>query len=362
MPENFIQPVTDRQVCFNCQRTVTGKKKLSKCSRCHAITYCGVKCQKADWPRHAWNCIPVMVTEFEGKGRGVVAARDIKMGEFIFKDKPAIKLPKNSLLKRYSDKIVLNKTGFNSLMKQIDNLPSEAKLQFHKLKIGEKIGGFHVEPGDTMREKEIRIFLENANETPGDKMMLFLNLILINHSCAPNADFEPDEEGECVVRAIRDISKGEEVTLFYKTPRTVGPENLTYKRFGCNVKERMKVIKDQFGFDCKCCVCSGVVPDQEDIIKELLELHETLQLHSEGNMSIFLQTIDKIVDLNLRLYIGSLDDTLWVLEIMLRNAYLIQDEDRLEKAKKQFKKIAEETNLKNVIEVYEKLMTYCEKK
>ena len=96
MPENFIQPVTDRQVCFKCHKTVTGKKKLSKCSRCNAITYCGARCQKKDWHRHRWNCIPVMVTEFEGKSRGVVAARDTKMGEFIFLDKPAIKLPMRS--------------------------------------------------------------------------------------------------------------------------------------------------------------------------------------------------------------------------------------------------------------------------
>ena len=302
--------------------------------------------------------IDVTVTEFEGKGRGVVAARDIKMGEFIFKDKPAIKLPKNSLFERHSDKIVLNKTGFDSLMKQIDNLPSEAKSQFYNLKIGEKIGGFHVEPADTMREKEVRIFLENANETPGDIMMLFLNLILINHACAPNAYADAGKEGEYVVRAIRDISKGEEVTLFYKTRRIPGhgPENLSYKIFGCNVKERMKVIKDQFGFDCKCCVCTGVIPDQEDIIKELLELH------SVENLTIILQTFDQIVDLNFRLYIGSLNDKLWVLEMMLKIACLEQDEDRLEKAKKQLKKIAEETKLKYVIEVYEELMTYFEKK
>ena len=80
MPENFIQPVTDRQVCFKCHKTVTGKKKLSKCSRCHAITYCGVACQKADWPRHAWNCVPVMVTEYEGKGRGAKYKRGLHQG------------------------------------------------------------------------------------------------------------------------------------------------------------------------------------------------------------------------------------------------------------------------------------------
>lgn len=65
-----------------CQKTVTGKKKLSKCSRCHAISYCGKECQVEDWPRHRYNCIPVMVNE--GKRRGmVVAARDNKMGELL---------------------------------------------------------------------------------------------------------------------------------------------------------------------------------------------------------------------------------------------------------------------------------------
>ena len=67
-----------------CHKVVTGKNKLSKCKRCHA----------KDWERHKWNCVPgpVMVTEFEGKGRGLVAAKDIKMGELIFIDKPLIKV------------------------------------------------------------------------------------------------------------------------------------------------------------------------------------------------------------------------------------------------------------------------------
>ena len=115
MPENFIQPVTDRQQCFTCHKTVTGKRKLSKCSKCHAITYCGARCQKADWPRHISNCIPVMVTEYEGKGRGLVAARDIKMGEFIFLDKPAIKMPICSSFNIGSD----NRHIFNQLLVRI---------------------------------------------------------------------------------------------------------------------------------------------------------------------------------------------------------------------------------------------------
>ena len=92
MPEFYLEPLTDRQQCFKCHTTVTGKKKLSKCSGCHAIAYCSRECQVADRPRHAWSCVPVMVTEIPGKGRGLVAARYIKMGEQIFVDKPVIKI------------------------------------------------------------------------------------------------------------------------------------------------------------------------------------------------------------------------------------------------------------------------------
>ena len=101
---------------------MTGEKELSKCSRCHAITYCGLECQKADWNRHRSNCIPVMVKEFEGKGRGVVAARDIKMGEFIFLDKPAIKLPiRSSFNIKRPIYVQLSDDEVNSLLRQVDN-------------------------------------------------------------------------------------------------------------------------------------------------------------------------------------------------------------------------------------------------
>ena len=346
MPENFIQPVTDRQMCFKCHKTVTGKKKLSKCSKCHAITYCGVECQKADWPRHAWNCVPVMVTEFEGKGRGVVAAKDIKMGEFIFLDKSAVTSPIRSsdneiphIIEQMSDEDV------DSVMRQVDTLPSEANLLFYKL-----------EDFQGKWAKELRIFVGNASVNHKLKdLRLFLNGVLINHSCAPNAYEDETGDGSIEVRAIKDISKGEEITIFYRSR-----DCFSYKEFGCNAKERMTVIKDDFGFDCKCCVCIGDVPDQEDIIKELLELHENLDWEaaneSEEGLSDYVQAIDKIVDLNLGLYIGSFYDKVRALALGLGAAYRLQDADRMEKAMNQLKKIAEETKLKTIKEDQEQMM------
>ena len=120
MPESL----TDRTTCRKCHHT--GTKKLSKCAGCHSVTYCSQDCQKEDWARHSDNCVPVMTTEYEGKGRGLVASRDIKMGELIFTDKPAIKLS-------FRGSIPSDPNFMQLLKSQLDNLPIEAKSQFNKL-------------------------------------------------------------------------------------------------------------------------------------------------------------------------------------------------------------------------------------
>ena len=72
-----------------------------------------------------------MVTELPGKGRCLVAAKDIKNGELIFKDRP----------------FDLNDKGFpfdpeymTSLKEQIDSLPTEARSQFYKLTTRDNAG------------------------------------------------------------------------------------------------------------------------------------------------------------------------------------------------------------------------------
>ena len=134
MPEFYIEPLTDRQQCFKCHTTVTGKNKLSKCSGCHAITYCSRECQVQDWSRHGWNCVPVMVTQIPGKGRGLVAAKDITMGELIFIDKPMIEVNGTKWKENRVTEAMI-------VMKNIDNLPSEAKVQFCQAQVQVQVPG-----------------------------------------------------------------------------------------------------------------------------------------------------------------------------------------------------------------------------
>ena len=98
------------------------------------------------------------------------------------------------------------------------------------------------------------------------------------------------------------------------------------------------------------------MPDQEDIIKELLELHDRLDQGTATQSEEILSIFDKIVDLNLRLYIGSLMDKIQALMMMAKIAYKIEDAGRLKKAMKHFKKIAEDTKLKSVMKCYEQAM------
>ena len=128
MPEFYAEPMKDRRSCFVCEKTLHRKlHNQLTCIKCHASTYCGRGWQSADWGRHKWNYVPVMVTEFPGKGRGLVAARDIEKGELIFKDEALIKLAVDA------DGHFVDPDFMTSLKEQIESLPSEARAQYYKL-------------------------------------------------------------------------------------------------------------------------------------------------------------------------------------------------------------------------------------
>ena len=153
--------------CYKCKKVYGKNQQKCKVCKCHSVSYCGEECQREDWPRHSENCIPVMVKDYGEKGQGLVAAKAIKMGELILTDKAVVS----------NDDIDLESFGYT--------LTYDAE----RLLINQKI---------------------------------LKDISLLNHSCAPNAAMgllngklnrEPEKRFE--LRAIKDISKDEEVTIFY---------------------------------------------------------------------------------------------------------------------------------------------------
>ena len=289
MPEKL----SDRTICSKCG--LIGSKELNKCSLCHSITYCGEECEREDLVRHRDNCIPVMVTELAGKGRGLVASRDIKVGDVIFNEQAAVSVYDDDRnWTKEASSVAFNKS-VKIVKDQVKSLPKEKKSQFYKLS-----------PqcdADTMQEMEKFSINCIADESSlHASVHLFLIQSLINHSCSPNAatSFKKDEKTEkhitifglssaivvyflswdldwfwkifssistlfiylklkskwkvwrrekkhLVVRAIKKIQEGEEINLCY-----LGyDENL-------GSKHQMKQhLKTEFKFDCKCSICIG---------------------------------------------------------------------------------------------------------
>jgi hypothetical protein len=64
-----------------------------------------------------------------------------------------------------------------------------------------------------------------------------------NHDCTPNAHAVVDSDGSVVIRAIRDLKRGDEVTISYVDIREP-------------YQERRKTLQSHYGFECVCQRCT----------------------------------------------------------------------------------------------------------
>jgi hypothetical protein len=96
---------------------------------------------------------------------------------------------------------------------------------------------------------------------------IYLTICLINHDCVPNSFYAWNTStNTATVHANRDIEAGQELTVSYTA------EPIAYKR-------RAK-LKNEFGFDCMCELCS--LPIRQKIMsdvrrRELDRLHQSFQ-------------------------------------------------------------------------------------
>ena len=84
--------------------------------------------------------------------------------------------------------------------------------------------------------------------------ILYLTASLLNHDCRPNLAWYP-VEGGIVVKVLRRVEKGEELTVSYFAD-SVG----TYQRGeGCPTWRQRKEKLLKYRFDCRCKLCIQVL-------------------------------------------------------------------------------------------------------
>ena len=186
---------------------------------------------------------------------------------------------------------------------------------------------------------ELDIFFSNsltANPVAFEYKYLFITPSFINHSCAPNVELEGyrdkdhDNQEVLIAIAMKDISKGEEVTECYD------------KIHPLMTKSQMKQkIQEDFSFDCKCSVCVGSIPDQDRIIVEINSLApNSLTIRNLITQRKKATKLERAADLAKQLYIGSIMDKFLVFVEFVIASQMDRDPIRLKKAMELLKEAA----------------------
>ena len=159
-----------------------------------------------------------------GKGKGLIARKEITPGTLILSDAPLLK----------TDVITSMETVEKDLARALKALPKDHQRAFLSL--------HNNYPGKNPLSNIIRSNgypLGPASEVGG----VFPNLSRINHSCKPNAkhSYNPVLE-KYVVHTIRPVAAGQEITVSYLA--------------GGDSQQRQERLREAFGFTCTCEICS----------------------------------------------------------------------------------------------------------
>ncbi|KDN66409.1 hypothetical protein CSUB01_12305 [Colletotrichum sublineola] len=153
----------------------------------------------------------------------------------------------------------------------------------------------NIYPYTNAAEQYLGIFQTNSlpTETVGDKGAIFLDACRINHACDNNAQKNWNERiKRHTVHALKDINKGEEITITY-----LGPLK--------NRETRQKALQKKFDFTCLCHLCSLPPEQSQESDRRLEKIHRLDrvidQLGAEGILRTPVRTL-RYFDQQIRLY------------------------------------------------------------
>eukprot|EP00933_Yihiella_yeosuensis_P043040 TRINITY_DN37750_c0_g1_i1.p1 TRINITY_DN37750_c0_g1~~TRINITY_DN37750_c0_g1_i1.p1 ORF type:complete len:373 (+),score=51.18 TRINITY_DN37750_c0_g1_i1:102-1220(+) len=182
------------------------------------------------------------VVDMDGKGSGVLATSNLKMGDLICEEVPALNYrhPAGLTLSEFCSKEIMGPIAdqFEALSKE----KQEAVMSLSDF----TVEGCKSLPG---------ILRTNAlgRGTDADYSIICPNVARFNHSCKPNCDKSWDENaGMMRVFVCRDVKAGEELCFPY----------IDISQPRC---ERQATLQERYGFTCSCEACSS--PDSKSDLR-----------------------------------------------------------------------------------------------
>ncbi|KAF8208655.1 hypothetical protein K438DRAFT_2068491 [Mycena galopus ATCC 62051] len=183
---------------------------------------------------HTLNRDPYVVADLPGKGKGLIATRDIKQGELVLQESPLFTVPTSS-----------SQSPAAFVSRLLDSVAPEGRDAFLNLSYVHVHFPDGLDPETHPAEVALAIFQTNA-VAAGDRAGIFPRMARLNHGCSSafNVVYTwREREQQLFVHALRNISKGQELlTTYTDTKRTRN--------------ERRKFLSEQYGFECTCAVCA----------------------------------------------------------------------------------------------------------
>ncbi|KAL0579217.1 hypothetical protein V5O48_002779 [Marasmius crinis-equi] len=184
------------------------------------------------------------VVDMEGKGKGLIAVRDIKQGELVIQEKPILTVPDEDIPESLLSPILQNLTAGQT--------KALLSLSYTRLKAA-KDETVNLNPKtQTLHERYLLaegIIVNNGVGIMHDgqrRLGVFPRMARLNHACASAYNlayaWRVDEE-ELRVYALKDIRQGDELLISYidsRRPR----------------EERIQKLQQAYGFACTCPTCS----------------------------------------------------------------------------------------------------------
>ena len=196
------------------------------------------------------NSILFRVQRVEGKGMGVIAARDVYAGELIMNEIPLLSLSTEASSGRKPSENDYKRV-LQVVKDKIQGLSLRQQERFYAL------SGYIRDTFDNNEDEEttsssegseepsaLDIFRTNALPMSKGYAGIFPDLARLNSHCQPNLHYSWDETKQsATVYELRTIQAGEEMNICYMGP--------------CFPKrDRRGYLSHNFGFTCTCSVCS----------------------------------------------------------------------------------------------------------